>query len=259
MAAPPAAARAASRSSSRPGAGRPRCRARRPRGGTCGAGAGRIRRPPGTSTAVAPAGAVSRKSHEGRRPRGVARQQEPAAADVAGARMGDRERKRGGHRRVDRVAAAPQHLHADLRGEKVLRAHHPVPRAHRRHVRGAAPARASVATAERSGGGELADPPPSGPVRIGPWISKRNGAARRLSNASRGGGRLAAEVPVIVLGVALSLAAAAACPRCAWTTSTAATRPRSASRSTASSSKGHGPDARTARSTTPASAATGSR
>ena len=49
---------------------------------------------------------------------------EAAAADVAGARIGDGQRKAGGDRGVDRIAALPEDVGADLRGEPFLRHHH---------------------------------------------------------------------------------------------------------------------------------------
>ena len=49
-----------------------------------------------------------------------------AAADVAGAGIGDGERKAGGDRGVDRVAAPPQDVGADLRRDPLLRHHHAV-------------------------------------------------------------------------------------------------------------------------------------
>ena len=49
---------------------------------------------------------------------------EAAAADVAGARIGDGQRKAGGDRGIDRIAALPQDVGADLRGEPLLRHHH---------------------------------------------------------------------------------------------------------------------------------------
>ena len=51
---------------------------------------------------------------------------EAAAADVAGARIGHGQRKAGGDRGVDRIAALPQDVGADLRGEFFLRHHHAV-------------------------------------------------------------------------------------------------------------------------------------
>ncbi len=49
---------------------------------------------------------------------------EAAAADVAGARIGDGERKAGGDRGIDRIAALLEDVGADLRGEPFLRHHH---------------------------------------------------------------------------------------------------------------------------------------
>ena len=51
-----------------------------------------------------------------------------AAADIAGARIGDGERKAGRDRGVDRVAALLQHLDADAGGARLLRHHHAVAR-----------------------------------------------------------------------------------------------------------------------------------
>ena len=47
-----------------------------------------------------------------------------AAADVSGARIGDGKRKAGGDRGVDRIAALPEDVGTDLRGEPFLRHHH---------------------------------------------------------------------------------------------------------------------------------------
>ncbi len=49
-----------------------------------------------------------------------------AAADIAGAGIGDRHCKPGGDRGVDRVAALLQHGEADPRGARFLRDHHAV-------------------------------------------------------------------------------------------------------------------------------------
>ena len=51
---------------------------------------------------------------------------EAAAADIAGARIGDGQRKAGGDRGIDRIAALPQDVGADLRGDLFLRHHHAV-------------------------------------------------------------------------------------------------------------------------------------
>ncbi len=51
---------------------------------------------------------------------------ETTAADVSGARIGHGHRKAGSHRRVDRVAAAPQHIGADARRDFFLRDNHAV-------------------------------------------------------------------------------------------------------------------------------------
>ena len=48
---------------------------------------------------------------------------EAAAADISGARIGDGHRKAGGDRGIDRIAALPQDVGADLRGEPFLRHH----------------------------------------------------------------------------------------------------------------------------------------
>ena len=48
-------------------------------------------------------------------PSGAPIDQEPAAAEIAGARVGDGERERGGDRRVDRVAAASEDVEPDRR------------------------------------------------------------------------------------------------------------------------------------------------
>ena len=49
---------------------------------------------------------------------------EAAAAEIAGARIGDREREADRHRRVDRVAAAIENFDADAGGAALLRHHH---------------------------------------------------------------------------------------------------------------------------------------
>ena len=59
-----------------------------------------------------------------------AHQQEPAASDVAGLGVHHRERERRGDRGVHGVAAGEQHLHADLRGDRVLRRDHAVAGTH---------------------------------------------------------------------------------------------------------------------------------
>ena len=51
---------------------------------------------------------------------------EAAAADIAGARIGHGQRKAGRDRGIDRIAALPQDVGADLRGEFLLRHHHAV-------------------------------------------------------------------------------------------------------------------------------------
>ena len=51
---------------------------------------------------------------------------EAAAADIAGARIGHRQRKAGGDRGIHRIAALPQDIGADLRRELFLRHHHAV-------------------------------------------------------------------------------------------------------------------------------------
>ena len=51
---------------------------------------------------------------------------EAAAADIAGARIGDREREADRHRGVHRVAAAVEDFDADAGGAALLRHHHAV-------------------------------------------------------------------------------------------------------------------------------------
>ena len=51
---------------------------------------------------------------------------EAAAADVSRARIGHGHRKTGGDRRIDRIAATPQHVGADPRRDLLLRHHHAV-------------------------------------------------------------------------------------------------------------------------------------
>ena len=53
---------------------------------------------------------------------------EAAAADIAGARIGDGERKADRDGRIDRVAAAVENLDADAGGAPLLRHHHAVAR-----------------------------------------------------------------------------------------------------------------------------------
>src|SRR5262249_42519803 len=54
-----------------------------------------------------------------------------AATDIAGTRIGDRERKAGGDCRIDRIAALRQKLGADPGGARLLRHHHAVTRGDR--------------------------------------------------------------------------------------------------------------------------------
>ena len=56
---------------------------------------------------------------------------EAAAAEISRGRMRDRERKRHGDRRVDRVAAALHDVDADARSDFVRRSDDAMPRAHR--------------------------------------------------------------------------------------------------------------------------------
>ena len=51
---------------------------------------------------------------------------EAAAAEIAGARIGHREREAGRHRGIDRIAAAVEDLDADAGGTALLRHHHAV-------------------------------------------------------------------------------------------------------------------------------------
>jgi len=53
-----------------------------------------------------------------------------AAADIAGARIGHRQREPGRDRRIDRVAALLQHFDADAGRARLLRHHHAVARDH---------------------------------------------------------------------------------------------------------------------------------
>jgi hypothetical protein len=55
--------------------------------------------------------------------RGRMNHHEASAADVSGARVGDGKRKAGGDRGVDRIAALPEDVGADLRGKPLLRHH----------------------------------------------------------------------------------------------------------------------------------------
>ena len=54
-------------------------------------------------------------------------QHEAAAADIAGARHGDRERKADRDRSIDGVASEPQHVEPDPRGRRLLGDDHAVP------------------------------------------------------------------------------------------------------------------------------------
>ena len=58
---------------------------------------------------------------------GAMNQHEAAAADIAGARQGDGERKADRDRRIDGVAAAPQHIETDARRRRLLAHDHAVP------------------------------------------------------------------------------------------------------------------------------------
>ena len=53
---------------------------------------------------------------------------EAAAADIAGARISDREREADRHRGVNRIAAAIENFDADAGGALLLRHHHAVAR-----------------------------------------------------------------------------------------------------------------------------------
>src|SRR3989441_7985006 len=59
---------------------------------------------------------------------GVVDQPEGVAADAAHVRIDDAKRRGGGDRRIDGGAAAAQHAHAGLGGERVRAGHHAVPR-----------------------------------------------------------------------------------------------------------------------------------
>jgi len=61
----------------------------------------------------------------------IVQDHEAAAADVAGVGQRDRQRESHGDRGVHGVAAAPQHVHADVAGQRARRAHHAVQRMHR--------------------------------------------------------------------------------------------------------------------------------
>ena len=67
---------------------------------------------------------------------------EAAAADVAGARIGDRERKTDRDRGIDRIAAALEHVDADARRARLLRDDHAVGSSRCLRVRNAGVARA---------------------------------------------------------------------------------------------------------------------
>ena len=59
-------------------------------------------------------GPTSRKSYDDRLAGGGSKDDEPAAADVAGRGMRHGQRKRGGHGGIDRVAAVLDDLESDL-------------------------------------------------------------------------------------------------------------------------------------------------
>ena len=73
--------------------------------------------------AVAAAGAVSRKLMKSVAPVGEVDRHEPAAADIAAARLDHGERIADRDRGVDRIAAGGENAGAD-RGGDVLRGHH---------------------------------------------------------------------------------------------------------------------------------------
>ena len=81
---------------------------------------------------------------------GAVDQHEAAAADIAGARQGDREREADRHRRIDRIAAEAEHVPADPGGGRLLRDHHAVPCGDRKRGRRASDDRLRVG--ERHGG-----------------------------------------------------------------------------------------------------------
>ena len=58
---------------------------------------------------------------------------ETAAADISGARIGHGQRKAGRDRGIDRIAALPQDVGAELRGDLLLRHHHAVFGGNRAH------------------------------------------------------------------------------------------------------------------------------
>ena len=62
---------------------------------------------------------------------GDVHEHEAAAAEIAGAGQGDRESEPDGDRRVHRVAALAQDLHADAGRARFLARDHPVLRVHR--------------------------------------------------------------------------------------------------------------------------------
>ena len=57
---------------------------------------------------------------------GVMDDHEAAAADIAGVRQHHRQGEADGHRRIDRIAAAPEDVDADLGRQPVFGGHHPV-------------------------------------------------------------------------------------------------------------------------------------
>ncbi len=101
---------------------------------------------------VAEAGAVSRKSIGVGLAAREAHQKEASTTDVAGAGVGHRQRERHGHRSVDGVAAAPQHLGADVGGVGFDRGDH----ARRRRAPRACPRRGATIGGSGGGGGGYA-------------------------------------------------------------------------------------------------------
>ena len=61
---------------------------------------------------------------EGRAAVGEMERHEPTSADIAGLRINDRQRIADRYRRIDRIAALPQDLDADVSGDRVCADHH---------------------------------------------------------------------------------------------------------------------------------------
>ncbi len=82
--------------------------------------------------AVAASGAFSRKSRKVLRPSAICNRHEAAAAEIARRRVDHGQRIAHRDRRIHRIAARLQHIHADMRRQMLRRDHHAVLGGHRR-------------------------------------------------------------------------------------------------------------------------------